>query len=153
MTPEEKQEKKLRIASAQAIKDKMTVEEKINFLNTPYKDLPPELQPGMVKHPQKFNFVRMTKPHIGDQQETFAARLLRYRDKWHLTRENFCTIANEFGSLYGTKITLRDLNNYENFNVCPKIDKMTVIAETMGLPIEYFAGYGPNNRRRKGKAA
>lgn len=149
MTPEERQERNLLISKAQVIKDAMTVEEKIRFLNTPYKDMPKELQPGMTKKPQQFNFVRMTHPHIGQQKETFAARLIRYRDKYHLTPERFCDIANEFGKKYNTTITIRDIRNYENFNVCPKIDKMTLIAETMGLSIDYFAGYGSANRRNK----
>ena len=149
MTPEEKIERKKAIAAAQAIREKMTDEQKIKMLNTPYEKLPDVLRPGMVKRPQKFKFVQMTKNHIGDQRETFGARLIRYRKNWHLTRENFCDIANEFGSLYGVKITQRDMSNYEDRNVCPKIDKMTVIAKTMDLPIEYFAGYGPIRRKSK----
>lgn len=153
MTPEEKLERKKAIAAAQAIKEKMTDEQKIKMLNTPYNKLPDVLKPGMVKRPQKFMFIPMTKKHIGDQRETFGARLIRYRQNWHLTRENFCDIANGFGSLYGVKITKRDMSNYEDFGVCPKIDKMTLIAETMDLPIEYFAGYGPVRRKPKGNDA
>lgn len=147
MTPEERAERKAAIAAAQGIKAKMTEDEKIEMLNTPYKDLPKELQAGMVKNPQKFKFVQMNKRNIGDQRETFGARLIRYRKNWHLTQENFCDIANEFGSHYGVKITKRDMTNYEDFNVCPKIDKLTIIAKTMDLPIEYFAGYGPVRKK------
>jgi len=147
MTPEEKAELKRKVACAQVLKGAMSDEEKIRFLNTPYRDMNPVLRPGMVKNPQKFKFVQMTKNHIGEQKETFGARLIRYRSNFHLTREQFCDIANEFGSSYGVRITKRDMSNYEDFNVCPKIDKMTVIAQTMELPIEYFAGYGPSNRK------
>ena len=160
MTPEEKILKKQKINKAQKIKDKMTIRQKINMLNTPYDKLPDELKPGMTKSPQMFNFVRMTHPNIGAQKETFGARLIRYRDKYHLTPERFCAVCNEFAAKYDTpaldgrraqrtRITLRDLSNYENFNVCPKIDKMTVIAEAMGYSIDYFAGYGPTTRRKK----
>ena len=160
MTPEEKAYKKLQIGYAQLIKDNMTPQQKIDMLNTPYNELPPELQPGMTKSPQMFNFVRMSKPNIGQQKETFAARLIRYRDKYHLTPERFCEVCNEYAARYDlpagngrraqrTRITKRDLENYENFNVCPKIDKMTVIAEAMGYSIDYFAGYGPASRKSK----
>lgn len=163
MTAEEKALRKVQIGYAQLLKDDMSVEQKIEMLNTPYSQLPEELKPGMTKSPQMFNFVRMTHPNIGAQKETFAARLVRYRDRYHLTPERFCEVCNEFAQRYDlpatdghraqrTRITLRDLNNYENFNVCPKIDKMTVIVEAMGYSIDYFAGYGPKTRRRKGAA-
>lgn len=156
----EKEERNARRKAAQAIKDQMTVEEKIQFLNTPYKDLPEVLQEGMVKHPQMFNFIRMSKPHIGEQKEVFAARLIRYKDKYGLTDKRFADICNEFAAKYDlkakpgrkaqkTRITERDLINYENYNICPKIDKMTAIAEAMGVGIDYFGGYGPMNRKSK----
>ena len=148
MTDFEKQLKKLLVRGAQTIKEKMTVEEKIAFLNTPYKDIPDILQPGMVQHPQTFKFIPMKYKHIGKQNETFGARLVRYRENWHLTREQFCDIANEFGKLYKVKITKMDMIGYEDFNICPKIDKMTIIAETMDLPMTYFAGYGPSERNK-----
>ena len=149
MTPEEREEFKRKLARAKLLRSKLTDDEKIELLNMPYKDIPDVLKPGMVKNPQNFKFIQMTHNHIGEQKETFGARLIRYRKNWHLTREEFCDIANEFGKLYKVKITKMDMQNYEDRNVCPKIDKMTVIAETMDLPIDYFAGYGPNNRRGK----
>lgn len=148
-TPEEREERKLAIAKAQSIKAAMTVEEKIAFLNTPYNQMPDELKPGMTKNPQQFKFIRLTKKSLGCQKETFAARLLRYRKKFNLKQEDFCNIANEYGRSYGIKITIRDLNNYENFNICPKIDKMTLIAKAMGVDIDYFAGYGADNRKSR----
>lgn len=147
-------------ATAQKIKDAMSVADKIALMNTPFKYLPDELKPGMVQNPQVFNFVRISKPHIGRQKETFAARLIKYMDKYSLTPERFSQICNQFAVKYDmkatdycraqrTRITARDINNYTNYNVCPKIDKMTVIAEAMGVGIDYFAGYGPDHRRSK----
>lgn len=137
----------------QKIKDAMSVRQKIKFLNTPYNELPTILQPGMTRRPQKFNFVRMQHPRIGQQHETFAARLLRYRHKYHLTEQKFCDVCNEYASKFDikdengkirqkTRITLRDLSNYENFNISPKIDKMMVISGATQIPLDYFAGYG-----------
>lgn len=154
----ERAEKNARRKHAQAIKDTMTVDEKIKFVNTPYHELPEELQEGMTKDPYMFNFVRMSKPNIGEQRETFAARLIRYKDKYSLTDESFSKICNEFASKYDlkatnkhkaqrTRVNPRDLASYENYNICPKIDKLTVIAEAMGVGIDYFGGYGPNSRR------
>lgn len=145
-------------AAAQQIKDTMTVEEKIALMNTPYRELPECLAVGMTQRPQLFNFVRMSKPNIGRQKETFAARLIRYMDKYSLTPERFSEICNEFACKYDlkaegkkraqrTRVTTRDISNYVNYNVSPKIDKMTVIAEAMGVSIDYFAGYGAENRR------
>lgn len=149
------------IELADALKSKMTVNEKIKFLNTPYKDMPPVLQPGMTRNPQKYNFVRMHQPHIGEQNDTFGVRLIRYRSKHHLGREEFCEICNEYAKKFDvkatassravrTRITLHDLQNYEDYNVSPKIDKMTVICKATGMPMDYFAGYGPKYRRTKG---
>ena len=149
MTLEEQIAKKEAMADAQVIKDNMTVNQKIAFVNTPYLDLPENLRVGMTKRPQKFNFVKMSNPHLGEQKETFAARLIRYRSKYHLTVEQFASIANEFAKAYGTKVTIRDINSYENYNICPKIDKMTAIAEAMGVSIDYFAGYGACHRRSR----
>ena len=160
MTPEERMRKKIEIGRAQILKDNMTVKQKIEMLNTPYALLPENLKPGMTKSPQMFNFVRITHRNIGPQQETFAARLIRYREKYHLTQEKFCDLCNEYAKSYDmdstetrraqrTRITKRDMVNYENFNVCPKIDKMTLIAEATNMPIDYFAGYGPSNRRKR----
>lgn len=155
---EAREELNSRKAFAQSIKDAMTIEQKIQLMNTPYKELPEELAVGMTKYPQMFNFIRMSKPHIGRQKETFAARLIKYMDKYSLTPERFSQICNEFAVKYDlkaengkraqhTRVTPSDINRYTNYNICPKIDKMTVIAEAMGVGIDYFAGYGPDNRR------
>ena len=160
MTFEEREARKLMINAAQIIKSTMDANQKIKFLNTPYKDMPEELKPGMVKNPQMFNFVRVTHRNIGNQRETFGARLIRFREKFHYTPAGFCQWCNEIAAKYDlsatethraqrTRITLRDIDNYENFNVCPKIDKMTIIAEAMGVDIDYFAGYGAQNRKSK----
>ena len=137
------------MAAAQEVKDAMSVAEKIRFVNTPYLDLPDNLKVGMTKRPQRFNFVKMGHPNIGDQRETFAARLIKCRMKYHLSIDELANIANDFARPYGTRVTKRDIFNYENYNICPKIDKMTALAEALGVSIEYFAGYGPEGRRSK----
>lgn len=147
MTREQRAELKIRKEHAQKIKDQMTVQQLIDFVNTPYRELPEELQAGMTKWPQEFNFVRMHNPDVGPQRERFAARLIRYRTKYSLSVEEFATIANEFAKMYGTRVTKRDILNYENYNICPKIDKMTAISEAMGVSIDYFAGYGSCDRK------
>ena len=149
MTDKERPCPKITKKEAQKIKDQMTFEQKIAFVNTPYGCLPDNLKIGMTKRPQKFNFVKMKHPKIGDQKETFAARLIRYRKKYHLSVEDFALIANEFAKMYGARVTKLDIINYENYNVCPKIDKMTAIAEAMGLSLDYFAGYGSDDRQSR----
>ncbi len=160
MTFEEKLIYKVQVEAAQVIKNTMTAEQKIQFLNTPYRNMPPELQPGMVKNPQLFNFVRITHRNIGQQKETFGSRLIRWREACNMTPAEFCSYCNKIAEKYDlpatvshraqrTRITARDISNYEDFNVSPKIDKMTIIATAMGVDIDYFAGYGAKNRRSK----
>ena len=147
-------------AAAQKIKDAMTTEEKIKFVNTPVENMPKNLQVGMVKNPQAYNFVRMSKPHIGRQKETLAARLIKYMEKYSLTTETFCDICNEYAAKYDipatktqrgyrTRLFPRSVDGYLNYNICPKIDKLTIMAEAMGVGIDYFAGYGSDNRQSK----
>ena len=160
MTAAERETRKQLINVAQVLKSRMTPEEKIKFLNTPYSQMPSNLQPGMTKKPQIFTFVKMRHPRIGEQNETFGARLYRYRWEMHLTPKQFCEVCNEYAKRFDVpatmerkaqkvRITVRDLDNYENFNVSPKIDKMTVIAGATGMPLDYFAGYGPKHRRSR----
>lgn len=149
MTKEERAEKKLAKMTAQEIKDQMTVDQLIQFVNTPYLDLPENLKVGMTKRPQRFNFVKMSHPNIGEQRETFAARLIRYRTKYNLSVDEFASIANEFAVVYGARVTKQDIRNYENYNICPKIDKLFAIAKAMGVSIDYFAGYGMMDRKSK----
>jgi transcriptional regulator with XRE-family HTH domain len=149
MTAEERAETKLAKMNAQEIKDQMTVDQLINFVNTPYCDLPENLKVGMTRRPQKFNFIKMIHPNIGDQRETFAARLIRYRTTYHLSVDEFASIANEFAVTFGARVTKRDILNYENYNICPKIDKMMAISQAMGVSVDYFAGYGTENRKSR----
>lgn len=150
----ERMEQKRRINEAQEIKAHMSTEEKIRFVNTPYKDIPGKLKPGMTKFPQKFHFVHIHKHHLGVQQETLAARIIRFRDKYDLSRVEFLNICNTFAERHDlpgqrTRLTNRDIVNYEDFNICPKIDKMVVMADAMGIDIDYFAGYGSASRDSK----
>lgn len=147
-----RERRKKEIAEAQAIKATMTVEEKIKFVNTPFDDMPLKLKPGMTKHPQKFNFVHIRQPHIGLQKETLAARVIRFRQKYKMSRTDFLNVCNIFAEHFDapkqkTRLTMRDLVKYEDFNVCPKIDKMVVMAKATGFPIDFYAGYGKNDRR------
>lgn len=155
-----RREKKRKIEQAQRIKDAMTVEEKIAFMNTAYKDMPELLQTGMIQRPQMFNSIHILHPHLSGQHETFAARLIRFRDKYGLDKESFLNICNVYAKQFDkkarkasgrkkqkTRITAKDLDNYENFNVCPKMDKMIVIAKAMGMSIDYFAGYGEQDSK------
>ena len=142
---------------AQELKNKMTIDEKIEMLNTPYDDLPEELKPGMRKYPQVFNFVRMHQPNIGEQQDTCGARILKFQRDGNLDEKTILDTANVFMENFDlkntkkhkaqkTRLTHRDFVSYTNCNTSPKIDKMTGLTEAMGMTIDYFAGYGPDSR-------
>ena len=152
---QEREIEKMKIAKAQEIKEKMTVEEKIAFLNEDYKKLPKALQPGMSKKPQVFNCVHINKPHLGGQHESFGARLTRFMDKYDIDRDTLKNICNEWAKKYDkearygsgrkiqkTRITSKDLTNYLDFNKAPKHDKMRVFEKALGTTFEYLAGYG-----------
>lgn len=137
---------------AQKIKDEMTVLEKIEMLNTHYDKLPDELKPGMVKYPQVFNFMRMERSNIGNQKETFGARLIAFRDKYNLSVEDFCKMCNQYAVQFDgfssrkkplkTRVNPEDIRSYENYNVSPKIDKLVCIKQAMAFDMAYFTGYG-----------
>ena len=168
----ERNERKEIRRAVQSIKNKMTIEERIKFLNTPYIEVPDELRDDrLVEHPQEFNFVRFANHSTGLQKETFAARLIRYMDSHgfatadengtKLDLDRFSAICNEFAKDFDTKarpghrpqktrVTKRDLNNYINWNICPKVDKMTIISEAMGVDIGYLGGYGGNYPPKSG---
>ena len=147
-------EEKLR--KAQRIKDSMTVEEKIRMLNTPYEELDEDLQIGMTRNPEYHNQARMHHPHIGEQQERSAARILRFRTNHGMDEQEFCNFVNLYAKKYDikktkwgkgkrTRLIVRNVKQYENFNTSPKAEKMAAIAEAMGMPVTYFEGYGKNS--------
>jgi len=147
-------EEKKRIAKE--MKDAMTAEQKIEFLNTPYEKLPDELKAGMTENPQVLNFIRMSHPHIGEQKDTFAARYVRMKEKYQLTDKEVSDMANIFAKKFDlkktdkhkaqkTRVTVNDLQRYENYNITPKIDKLTAISRALGFSIAYCGGYGPES--------
>lgn len=161
----EKAERNKKRETAQSIKDAMTINERIEFLNTPFVELPDALRDDkLVLHPQELNFVRFADPGAGLQRETFAARLIRYMDSHgfvttdeetgnvKLDLERFSQICDEFAKPFDTKarrghrpqktrVSPTNLNSYVNWNITPKIDKLTVISEAMNCDIEYLCGY------------
>jgi len=160
MTQEEKIRRQLQIDIAAAFKESMTYEEHLEMLNTPYKDLPDYLKVGMTKNPQVLNFVRFKNRNIGYQKETFGSRLFRFRHDYGFSREEVCDICNKFSvkrdlpakidhKPQKTRITMADVCNYEDRNITPKPDKLFLISAALGLSVDYFAGYGAENRRSK----
>lgn len=152
---ENRAKKKNEINMAQALKRKLSVEQKIQLLNTAYEDIPYKFVAGMTKRPQIFNSVHMEHPNMGGQHESFGARLLRTRDMLGMSREELINICNMYASVHDkkarkgsgrkqqrTRITKQDIINYEDFNVCPKRDKLTVLAKALGVDISYLTGYG-----------
>lgn len=163
MTQEEKARRKIQIDIANTMKDAMTYEEHHKMLNTPYKDLPEYLKPGMTKNPQMLNSIRFTNKNIGYQKETVGARIFRCRHDYGFSREEFCDECNKYSVHYDLpatdshraqkiRITMADLHHYEDCNVTPKMDKLFLIASALGLSVDYFAGYGAENRRSKNTA-
>lgn len=170
----EKAERNYKRKVAQERKDEMTIDERIKFLNTPFVEVPDDLRDDrLVEHPQEFNFIRFADPDAGLQKETFGARLIRYMyahgftttdeetGKEKLDVERFSQVCKEFAKQFDTparrghrpqktRVTATDLNNYVNWNICPKIDKMTVISEAMNVDIEYLGGYRGSNPPKNG---
>ena len=89
------------------------------------------------------------KEYTGRYIRTFCSywQYENYLRKEYKTSDGTFAIKAKDGKAQITRITSTDVRNYINYNICPKIDKMTVIAKAMGVNIDYFAGYGSVNRQ------
>lgn len=151
----------------EAFFNRMSVEERIKFLNTPWEEQPEWIKENFksfVRFPEEFNFLRVAGIVSKEmrQKETFGARLIRYMEnhgfitgteegtKLHF--ENFAQVCNTLAENYDlpyrpghkaqrTRITTSDLQGYTTKNITPKKDKLTVISAATGIPIAYFGGY------------
>ena len=147
--------------------EKMTPEELIEFLNTPWEDMPEWIKEGcpkMVKYPEEFNFLRIAGEVEKDerQKEIFGSRLVRYMEKYgmitsdeqgtHLHYKRFSEICNELATKYDlarrpghkaqrVRITPMDLKGYTSIRTTPKKDKLVTIAMATGMPVSYLGGY------------
>ena len=90
----------------------------------------------------------MQNPNI-PKPDFCASRIKDFRERRHLSQQQFADIANTYASMYGTKVTKKDISCYENAKYCPKIDKLTAISNAMGVDLDFFCGYGAKNRRLK----
>ena len=147
--------------------EKMTPEERIAFLNTPWEEMPEwikEGNPRMVKYPEEFNFLRIAGEVNKEerQKEIFGARIVRYMEKYgmitsdeegtHLHYKRFSEICNELAEKYDlawrpghkaqrTRVTPTDFKGYTSDRITPKKDKLVTIAIATGLPMSYLGGY------------
>ena len=95
-----------------------------------------------TKHIYACKFVQMTHPNIGERNQPFAVRLANYMNKYHISRKTFVELCDEYRGKYGASVTEQDLSNYLYNGNTPKIDKLMTISRVMGVPMEYFCGYG-----------
>lgn len=147
--------------NGKAILRHMTVKQYIDRLNSPYEGMSPEISVDITKHPTKMRFVSMAhEDETMKQKETSGARVFRIRNMAGMTDDEACKFINPYGEAYGVKITLKDLEAYQERNVTPKADKMFLIATAFGVSVDYIAGYGDNecksdnfiiNKRFKGE--
>ena len=132
--------------AAKAARATLTVDERIKLLNTPYGNIPDMYRPGMTKWPYRFEYMKMQNPGIGQQVETFGARLLRFMKNHGVSPVQLSMMASEYGAQFFVKVTLRDIYSYIDRNVAPKIDKLMAISAALDMPLDYFPGYGSSNR-------
>lgn len=100
----------------------------------------------LVKNPYQYRFNKIVHPHIGNQKDTFGERLAFFMNKYGLSVKNFVEMTKPFADKKKIRITDGDLENYLYRGVSPKIDKLYVICEVMGVSLDYFCGYGSKNR-------
>ena len=107
----------------------------------------PNIHNTKVRFKYHYDFIKMSKPHVGKKDQPFAQRLADYMNKYGLTIHRFAELCQEYSSQYGTKVTPMDIQHYLYQGVSPKIDKLYAISKVMGVSIDYFCGYGSRNRR------
>ena len=132
--------------ASRAIKAKMTIDQFIDFLNTPYQGKSETMSVDATKNPMKMRFVGIVhKNEELKQRETTGSRIFRIRNKARMTQAEMVRFVNQYGKDYEIKITLDDLVRYEEFNVTPKHDKLWLIAVAFGVSVDYLSGYGDND--------
>lgn len=109
----------------------------------------PKIENTYVKNKYQYNFIKMSKPQLGERDQLFAQRLADYMNKYSLTAKRFAELSAEYAGKYGTKVTEWDINGYLYQGKSPKIDKLYAIAQVMGVSIDYFCGYGARNRKSR----
>lgn len=109
----------------------------------------PKTEGTQVKYKYQYNFIKMSKPHLGQRDQPFAQRLADYMNKYNISAKRFSELCEEYSRGYGTKVTVQDISGYLYQGISPKIDKLYAISKVMGVSIDYFCGYGERNRRTK----
>jgi len=109
----------------------------------------PKIENTQVKNKYQYNFIKMSKPKLGERDQPFAQRLADYMNKYSLSAKRFADLSAEYAGRHGTKVTEMDINGYLYCGKSPKIDKLYAITQVMGVSIDYFCGYGARNRTSK----
>lgn len=99
------------------------------------------IPPDHVGRPYPYNFCKMKNINIGKRKRPFAEMLREHMTKYGLSVLDLAKIANEYSSVFGTRVTCSDLNHYLTKNVSPKIDKLYALSMVMGVPLEQLCGY------------
>ena len=134
------------LSESRAIKAKMSFSEVVDFLNTPYLAMSEMMQVDMTKRPTAMTAVKMFYEDDEYMQvQTPGSRIFQLRHKMKKSRPEFARFVSYYGEPYNTKLTVLDLENYELYNVTPKIDKMKLISLATGVSIDYLSGYGSVN--------
>ena len=163
-----KQEKKERIAAWEKYLEGLGIEEWAKTINTPYHDLPKEIQAlypyEIPKYKESFDDFRMLGrvKRNSRQNEIFSARLVKYlwQNGYVTTDEtgdhiNYRRVAkdiNEYLVQYDlpatktcraqyTRVSERGLRSYCTQLTTPKRSRFTGIAQALDIPEVYLAGY------------
>ena len=94
----------------------------------------------VVKHPYSFRCYYMNGG-MTLKGETVGERIVRFCLDHKITLYKFSQMANHYAVQFGSRITDADIYNYVNKRVSPKLDKLTAIAHTMGVSVNWLTGY------------
>lgn len=93
-----------------------------------------------VKNPYPFYYMKQNGL-IGKQKRTCGQAILAYRKAWNLSRRELSELVEKYSLQYGVRFTVSDIANYENYNISPKIDKLTALCHATHMPMAFFTGY------------
>lgn len=115
--------------------------------------LPEEKRWGAPIWTYPYMFKRMD--NFGDRKETLGQRLVRWCIRNNCTRERngvkyvdvtrLHEYINAYAARWGYSFAPMTIRSYLHHKYSPKIDRATMIANALNVPVAWLMGYGPND--------
>lgn len=97
----------------------------------------------IIKNPYVFRFYYINGGRTF-KTETVGQRIVRFCMDHQLTLAEFAKTVDYHAKAFGVTVSYANLWQYINYRISPKLDKLTAIAATMGVSVDWLTGYeGP----------